>query len=157
MPLHLSEGGAGTRLQPRYGARARAVLWGGSAAALPAAVETAARTFGLPHPTIGGVRAKQSPAAAKGYFLMAMNESTLEQTMDLASASGMPYITMLLSSWAQGSGHCAPSFGPPARSAALVAHGAQCPTLLLRARSASSTPYTALVFERSNYDASFYI
>ena len=83
------------------------VIWGGGSGVgrLAGAIEKGEKEFGLPNPTIGGVWAKQSPALQKGYFLMSVDPTTLNQTIEFALQSGLPYITMLVGSWTSSQGH----------------------------------------------------
>jgi len=82
-------------------------IWGGGGGVdqLTNWIQKGEQQLGLPSPTIGGVWAKQSPALQKGYFLMSVDPTTLNQTIEFALQSGIPYITMLVGSWTSSQGH----------------------------------------------------
>ena len=76
-------------------------IWGGDGGinGLRDSIQAGEQAFGLPSPTIGLEWAKTSPALPQGYFLMSVDPTTLNQTIEYALQSGMPYITMLVHSW----------------------------------------------------------
>ena len=107
LPLTAADG----TVQPLFPAEgSRVALWGGPRSELGTAVAAIEVGFGLPRPTIGGVPAKQSPVVHEGYFLIDMDEASLDDVIGYAIASGMPCITVLWESWTSSCGHCeAPS------------------------------------------------
>lgn len=93
-----------------YGASGLAqsvAIWGGGGGVdgLASAIQKGEQAFGLPSPTIGDVWAKSSAELSKGYFLMSVDPTTLNQTIQFAVQSGIPYITMLVGSWTSSQGH----------------------------------------------------
>ena len=76
------------------GTNRSAVLWGGPASRLAAAVQQAEVMMGLPSPMIDGVWAKQAPEAEKGYWLINANvlvdATNRTKLFALAAAAGVP-------------------------------------------------------------------
>lgn len=82
-------------------------IWGGGDGihGLTSAIQKGEQMFDLPSPAIGGIWAKSSPQLSKGYFLMSVDPTTVNQTIEFALQSGIPYITMLVGSWTSSQGH----------------------------------------------------
>jgi hypothetical protein len=128
-------------------------IWAGvgGTAGLTGAIQKGEKQFKLTSPTIAGVWAKQSPALRKGYFLMSVDPTTLNQTIEFALQSGIPYITMLVGSWTSSQGHYNVSDawggmrGMKAAVRQIKSHGLKVGIHSLSANIATHDPYVSPV------------
>jgi len=67
-------------------------LFGCAAGEALQAIGAIERAEGLPHPTLGGVWAKTSPAATAAYLICGFSEDELDEALDHAARAGLGYL-----------------------------------------------------------------